>query len=319
MKKTIFVLALMMAAAASFAATNNSVSIIYPVLDIGAGARAMGMGEAYTAVADDASAVYWNAAGLGTIKNIQVALTYDKWFVDTMFSQAMFAYPLSAGTIGADIVYMNLGELKLRDIYGAGTGTVNPYVIGGSVGYGISFGDVSAGAALKVITQSTNKTQSAAFAGDAGAMYRMGIFSAGLNLQNMGVGSGYSLPMNIKAGVAIKPVNLARHGLLIALDTQCLFKDAFSLSAGAEYVYDNMLAARLGYKFGFSQTNLDGIKGLSGGVGVKAEGFSFDYAVALSGDLGIAHRATLSYGFGGPAVLQAPENIPEKDRVMKKK
>src|SRR6202041_1064947 len=33
-------------------------------LQIGAGARSLGMGEAYTAVADGPDAVYWNPAGL---------------------------------------------------------------------------------------------------------------------------------------------------------------------------------------------------------------------------------------------------------------
>ncbi|NMC43939.1 MAG: hypothetical protein GYA46_08465, partial [candidate division Zixibacteria bacterium] len=33
-------------------------------LRVGVGAKAMGLGEAFTAVADDASAVYWNPAGL---------------------------------------------------------------------------------------------------------------------------------------------------------------------------------------------------------------------------------------------------------------
>jgi|ERR1035437_592954 hypothetical protein len=299
MKKIILVLTLAMASASVFAGVYDNVSMIFPALSMGAGARAMGMGGAYTAVADDASAIYWNAAGLGTIKNIQAVLNYDKWFVDTMFSRGMFAVPLSAGAIGADIFYMSMGSITGRDIYGAATGNIYPYSIGGSAGYGISFGDISAGAALKIISQSTGARSNTAFAGDAGVLYKTGIYSAGLTLQNIGGTDGYSLPTVIKAGAAIKPINEGPHRLLIAVDAQYLFKDSASVSAGAEYVYADMLAARIGYKTGFARTNLEGLKGLSGGIGVKYAGVSFDYALVTYGDLGISHMITLTYDFAG--------------------
>ena len=313
MKKITQVLALIMVAVSSFAAVNNSVSIIFPVLDMGSGARAMGMGEAYTAVADDASSLYWNSAGLGTVKNLQIALTYDKWYMDTMFSQALFACPLPAGTIGANIYYLSMGSITGRNLYGAPTQqTINPYSIGGSIGYGISFGRISAGAAIKMISQSMGNTSNAAFAGDAGALYKIGIFAVGASLQNIGSGSGYSLPMNIKAGVAVKALDMEQHGLLLALDTQYLFKDAFSLSAGAEYVYSGILALRLGYKLGFGVTNLEGLKGLSGGIGVRYANLNFDYAVVPYGDLGITHRVTLSYMFANPVPQKSVNNINER-------
>ena len=299
MKKIILVLTLAMASAYVFAGVYDSVSVIFPALSMGAGARAIGMGGAYTAVADDASAIYWNAAGLGNIKNIQAVLTYDKWFVDTMFSQGMFAAPMSVGAFGADIFYMSMGSIPGRNIYGAETHIINPYSIGGSAGYGISFGDISAGAALKIISQSTGTRSNAAFAGDAGVLYKTGIFSAGTSLQNIGGTDGYSLPMDIKAGAAIKPINEGPHRLLIAVDAQYLFKDSASVSAGAEYVYADMLSARIGYKTGFARTDLEGLKGLSGGIGVKYAGVSFDYALVTYGDLGISHMITLTYDFAG--------------------
>lgn len=315
MKKTAQILALMMAAASSFAAVNESVSIIFPLLDMGSGARAMGMGEAYTAVADDASALYWNAAGLGTVKNLQIAVTYDKWYMDTMFSQALFAWPLPTGTIGADIYYLNMGSITGRDLYGAPTQTINPYGVGGSIGYGISFGGISAGAAVKMISQSMGNISNAAFAGDIGALYKTGIFAAGASLQNIGSGAGYSLPMNIKAGVAVKALEIQQHGLLAALDMQYLFKDAVSLSAGAEYVYSGIVALRLGYKLGFGVTNLEGLKGLSGGIGLRYSNLNFDYAVVPYGDLGTTHRVTLSYMFANPDPQKTFNYMDEKSPV----
>jgi hypothetical protein len=312
MKKTALLLAFMMASTVTFAAVNDSASIGFPILDMGAGARALGMGEAFTAVADDSSAIYWNAAGLGTIRNAEAALTYTQWFMDTMFSQFLFAFPLPNGTIGADVTYMSLGEVPLRDIYGISTQSVYPYMLGGSLGYGISFGAISAGAAIKVISQSMGSASNAAFAADAGALFKAGIFSAGLVMQNMGSGDGISLPMNAKAGIAIKPLDSTQHRLLFAVDSQYLFKDAFSLSAGVEYVYMDLLALRAGYKEGFGPIDLEGLKGVSGGLGVKFSGLNVDYAIVPYGDLGVTQRVTLSFMFGSQAGAKKDDSTESK-------
>jgi len=302
MKKILFVIAMMVFAAASaFAAVNDSASIMFPMLDMGVGARALGMGGAYTAVADDASAIYWNAAGLGNLNNIQLGLTYDKWFMDTYFSQILLACPLPAGTIGADIVYLNLGSLQGRDAYGAPTQQLNPYNMGGSLAYGINMGDVSAGLTLEMINQSSGTFSNTGIGCNVGLLYKTGIFSAGLDIQNIGsesAGNGYTLPMNIKAGIALKILDTTQNSLLAAIDTQYLFNDADYLSVGAEYVYDQMLAIRVGYKAGFEQTNLQGLTGISGGVGLKFANFNLDYAVVPYGELGTTQWMMLTYMFG---------------------
>ncbi len=317
MKKTLIVIAMtVLAAASSFAAVNDSASIMFPMLDMGVGARALGMGEAYTAVASDASAIYWNAAGLGNLKNIQLGLTYDKWFMDTYFSQILFACPLPQGTIGADIVYLSLGSLQGRDSSGATTRDYNPYNMGGSLAYGVNLGDVSAGLTLEMLSQSTGTLTSMGLGANAGVLYTKGIFSAGLNIQNIGnssSGSGYTLPTNIRAGVALKLLDTTQNSLLAALDTQYLFNDADYMSLGAEYVYDQTLALRVGYKMGLKQTDLEGMIGISGGVGLKLANLSIDYAIVPYGDLGTTQWMMLTYAFGNqPAAKPAETAAPEK-------
>ena len=154
MKKTTLILLLTFAATAAFAGVNTNAGIIFPLLDMGSGARALALGGAYTAIADDASAVNWNAAGLSQVKNPEISLAYDKWFMDTSNQQVMLSFPLGDGAIAADVVYMNLGSIDGLDAAGNPTNTqIKPYDLAGTAGYGASImPGVSAGMAIKFIS-----------------------------------------------------------------------------------------------------------------------------------------------------------------------
>ena len=52
-------------------------------LKLGIDARAIGMGEAYTALSDDISSVYWNPAGLALKDETQIFISHTNWVVDT--------------------------------------------------------------------------------------------------------------------------------------------------------------------------------------------------------------------------------------------
>ncbi|HEX4046465.1 MAG TPA: hypothetical protein VH309_01450, partial [Elusimicrobiota bacterium] len=70
-------------------------------LDLGAGARAPGMGDAFTALADDAYAIHYNPAGLAQLDRPQFSAAYTKLYVgltdgsDLGTSQLVYAQPLA--------------------------------------------------------------------------------------------------------------------------------------------------------------------------------------------------------------------------------
>src|SRR4051812_383432 len=70
-------------------------------LTLGAGPRAVAMGEAFVGVADDSYASYWNPAGLGLVNRTQVAFMYNRSFADTAQTHFNAAVPFQrGGTIG---------------------------------------------------------------------------------------------------------------------------------------------------------------------------------------------------------------------------
>lgn len=60
-------------------------------LKIGAGARPISMGGAYTALADDINSIYWNPAGLAIIGGSgEATFNHAEWLADTQYDFAAF-------------------------------------------------------------------------------------------------------------------------------------------------------------------------------------------------------------------------------------
>src|ERR1700685_4163874 len=64
-----------------------------PILSIPVGARAIGMGEAFTAMADDVSSLYWNPAGLAILNQGQASFMYNPSIQNLTYNDAAVAVP----------------------------------------------------------------------------------------------------------------------------------------------------------------------------------------------------------------------------------
>jgi len=78
-------------------------------LKIGVGARAAAMGDAFTALADDPTALYWNPAALIKLKERQLSATYNVWFAEINQGYVGVGFPLSRGVLGGGINYVSMG------------------------------------------------------------------------------------------------------------------------------------------------------------------------------------------------------------------
>src|SRR6266852_2891154 len=131
LRMALFFLAGFLAQGAGAQTLYSNRSTAYPILSVGVGARAVGMGESFTAVADDLSALHYNPAGLGQLKSTQLSLMHDSYLDGGFYDTLGFAYSLGdSGTLGLGLNYLNYGSIDQRDALGQLQGTYTPFDIG---------------------------------------------------------------------------------------------------------------------------------------------------------------------------------------------
>jgi len=146
-------------------------------LTIPVGARAIGMGGAFAAVADDISSVWWNPAGLGFLESPELMLTVVDYTLDLTYSYFAGAIPIADGlmTVGGFVGYLDIPDEEITTITSPnGTGSfynAYDYQMGGSFAINLSDRFV-AGLNAKYIHQDFYQDLSGnSFGIDAGAIY----------------------------------------------------------------------------------------------------------------------------------------------------
>lgn len=157
---------------ASFAGVRAAEFLTIPV-----GARGIGMGSAYTAVADDISAIWWNPAGLGFLEGREVMINVVDYTLDLTYSYVALATPIGDGNVvvGGFFGYLDVPDMEITTIDSPeGTGSLfNAYdfQLGGSVAYTLSDRFIG-GLNVKYVHQDMwGNLAGNAFAIDAGAIY----------------------------------------------------------------------------------------------------------------------------------------------------
>jgi hypothetical protein len=151
-----FSLALLLAAGLGAAPARADVGEAgFAFLKVGVGARAMGLGSAYVAVADDPTALYWNPAGLAAAhKGIALTAMHNEWIEDFRQEYAAVSGPIGPGTAGASFTGFYTSELERRDDTGVLLGHFGFNDIAATLGYGATVArGFDAGASVRYIRE----------------------------------------------------------------------------------------------------------------------------------------------------------------------
>src|ERR1035437_2672128 len=104
-------------------------------LKIGVGGRASALGDAFVAIANDASALYWNPAGMVQFKDDQVMFSHNIWVVDINHDFLGAVYHLDeSNAFGISFISLSMQDMAVTTEY-------QPF----GTGEFFSFGDIALG------------------------------------------------------------------------------------------------------------------------------------------------------------------------------
>jgi len=293
-------------------------------VDLGTGARPLGMGNAFVAVADDANTVLYNPAGLAQLKREEATLTYSQLYVgiDGLSSGfASYVRPINRKYGSFGIGWYNF---TTKDLYNENTILLSygyqilsqqPILFGGlNLKYLAKEYKTNEWTAVNPVFASG--TTADGYSIDLGLLCKVNkMLSLGLSIENINqpdisLQSTDKVPMSYRVGAAYKlkelgPVN----SLTITLEDANISKTN-TIRAGAEgWFMENTLAARLGF------SNRDISLGAGYVFKIKDSDGQLDYAFisplnfidSVSG----THRISLGLKFG--ELLEESEDYEEEE------
>ncbi|MCP4582325.1 MAG: PorV/PorQ family protein [candidate division Zixibacteria bacterium] len=230
-------------------------------LKIGVSARAIGMGEAFLGVADDASALYYNPGGVATLERLEIMATHIEYPADIQyeFVGAVLPTPQFYGNIGLAAYWLHTGDMNVTNYeHPEGTGqTFSAGDLAVAATYSSSLTDHFAlGLTVKYIHSFLELESSNGWAVDVGTYYNTGYrdFTICMMIANFGpdmkfIRETYPLPIDFRFGTAINLIERENSKLTWAVQASRPSDNLEKFNTGFEYWLNDMFALRMGKKF----------------------------------------------------------------------
>jgi len=281
-------------------------------LEIEPGARPAGMGYAFSAIGGDANAVYYNPAGLASLKHVEATGMEDQYFQGVNYDFASVAVPISRfmkdstadyGVLAASLYNLSVGGIQQRGLVETvspqGTFSSQDYAYALSYAYNLGKG-LSLGASGKIIQSDLDGYNASGEAFDAGALYRKDKLSLALGVRDLGPGYGFAgqadpLPRTWFLGAAY----VILPGWTGAFEGDFPRDADPAYSFGTEYAYSFTKKISGALRAGYASQNTDagGFSGATVGGGLGYDGVRFDFAFVPFGDLGNEYQYSLTAKF----------------------
>lgn len=275
-------------------------------LKLGADARGNSLSGAVIGSVKGLDSLYWNPAGLNGIKGMNAMATVFNWPGDMLYVYGAFGTVLPLGKIGASITFLNEGSLENINESIADLENLSSYDMAVCGSYALKIRKVQAGLALKMITQKIMGESSMGAVMDIGGQISLlpkNILKLGMVVRNVGFSSEYEMadmPMVFSLGGSYK-MDLDKANDLFLMASADVGADS-SVSLATEYVYNNTIFLRAGYRYELTGNSLGFPKGMSFGLGgfmapLGLKGISMDVTWIPMADLGNSLQTTVNVRF----------------------
>jgi hypothetical protein len=296
-------------------------------VELGTGARAIAMGEAYAAVSGDSETLSYNPAGMaGALSDVEY--THNTWFEGAFSEHVSGLLDLGArGSFGCNLNFLSIPSQQVTERIAETSdptqnfmvlGSFSPYDTYATIGYANSWSRfLDYGASIKVSGQDISGAFGEGLGVDLGLLSRTSVdgLALGASVQNLGmpatmVHDSFSLPEIVRLGATFIP---AGKDMTLSAEFDMPNDAPTALALGFEYDVAGTIFPRFGYRF-------DGIfNPWSAGFGVKLGATTLEFATVPYGVLGQTFRISLEYRFGMISV--APEalsgTVQAADRTLK--
>ena len=275
-------------------------------LKIGVGSRAIALGGAYVAEANDLSALYWNPAGLTRMRGSAVQFAYTDYLADVQYNFAAVGTNLGTlGSVAASIIFLDSGDMTVRtisrpdpDVATAERFSVQDLAM--QLSYAKALTDrFSIGTTVKYVREKIWNSSASSMAFDIGLVFTtpFDALRLGASMSNFGpkmqmsgrdilfsddpdaVQSGnvevvnaefltdeFSLPLIFRIGLAWDAVATANHRIVLLTDAAHPNDNSEYLNVGGEYSFRDLIFFRAGMRNLFEE---DGEQGLTFGGGLN--------------------------------------------------
>jgi tetratricopeptide (TPR) repeat protein len=296
-KLTVILLILALPLAGLFAA--NDRAGVTPLFQLGGGGRALGMGGANAALANDATAIFWNSAALTAMPERAVSFMHLSLPEGSNYEFAALGWPtVDYGTIAAAAFLITTDKIQRRDNTGKllGEFTANQQMY--MIGYGKSINRyVSLGLALKLFGHNIGDYSAFGAGGDLGlkltvtddimlALNAQNIIAPKLTLDS----DEETLPTNYKAGIGLTlPISSGRYRASVEIDMDKSEEIDPVLHVGGELALFDSYFLRGGYD----------VDQVSLGAGVRYRMVAIGYDYRTDDYFSAQHRLSLDISLGG--------------------
>ena len=279
-------------------------------LKIGVGARAEAMGGAFVGVADDATSLYWNAAGIARIDpdKSEFSFNHAVWIAETNFTQAGYVFHIKRfpGAFGLSVrsLYMDpMIETTAFQPYGTGE-TFDAGMMSVGFTYARSFTDkFSAGGTVHFIHEGLAEFSQQTYALDVGTLYDVGALGMRIGMAISNIGSQITfiqrearIPGIFRVGTSMNLFARGDQKLLGSFEFSHPPDNAERMNVGAEYSFQKFLFLRGGYNLNYDAQGMAAGAGFHIPVSVAGQA-DVDYAFTDMKDLGAAHRFSIRFLF----------------------
>jgi hypothetical protein len=273
------------------------------------------MGGAFVATANDASAMFWNPAGLTGIEGAHVHFSHTQWWATLKLNHAALAYTAEElGSFGVSMTVLSMDKMEITtELEPEGTGQ---FFDAQDVMLGVSYArhltsDFSVGITAKYVSQRIWNETAGGVAFDIGTRYALGFrdLTLAMSMTNLGpdlrydgrdlsrrydensqvsynrlsparlATEDYSLPLHFQVGLAITPFSTDGLSVRVAADVTHPNDNNERVNVGTEIRVLEHFSVRGGYRFGYDIETATFGAGVAVPVGTSS--LTFDYAYAL--------------------------------------